>query len=377
MSTSALICEFNPFHNGHKFLIEKIKENNDKLICIMSGSFVQRGDVSVLDKYTKTKIALENNADLVVELPTIYVLNNAETFADKGVKTAKALGAENLYFGVYNTDIESLKKIVEKLSEESTKNQIYKNMKEGLSYPSSIESVLNESLGENFSEIIKDPNNILAVEYIKACSKYNILPIAVERLDIQHDSNKTTENIASASYIRDLIRTKQKYNIYTDVKVENPAFLNNIESIILYKLKTLSKSELADLPFVSEGLENRMYEIIKFSNSLEDIINKIKTKRYTEARIRRILICSLLNINQELSNSDASYIRVLGMNSNGKSMLKNASLPLITNVTDSYNKLNEKEKRVFDVDILASKVYALAQTKKELKIDNLMQIIKA
>lgn len=357
MRKAAVICEFNPFHNGHKFLLEKIKsEYADSVICIMSGNFVQRGDIAITDKYERAISALENGADMVVELPTVYAVSSAQVFAETGVRIAKSLGCDLLCFGAENS-IEELNDIVDRLAKPATQSLIAEKMKNGAYYPQAV----SQSLGEHAAEIIKKPNNILAVEYIKACRKYDLSPIAIPRKGVEHDDSSVVGNIASASFIREQIISGVAYRQYTPMAINHPATLDAIEPAVLFKLKTIDRDEIALLPDVSEGLENRIYEIAVQNNSIEEILEQIKTKRYTMARLRRILIASLLDFTKEMQQKPVPYIRILGVKKERQELLKSSDLPLIIDVRRGYDGLDNSEKEIFNVDLNAAKAMNLAR----------------
>ena len=356
MPRAAVICEFNPFHNGHKFLLENIKATLcADIICIMSGNFVQRGDIAITDKYTRTKAALKHGADMVVELPTVYAVASAQVFAENGVHIAADLGCEYLCFGAENS-IEELNAVIDALDDVGIQAKIADKMKTGAYYP----KALSEALGEPYAGIIGKPNNILAVEYIKACRKHGVTPVAFERKGVDHDDEIPVGEIASASYIRGLIRDNVPYDRFTPMMIETPAFLSAIEPVILFKLKTMDVDELALIPDVSEGLENRIYDVAIRYHSLEEIYEQIKTKRFTMARIRRIIICALLDITKELQNTPVPYIRVLGVRKHKPELLRSRELPLIVDVRRGYNELNNSAKEIFNIDLKAAEAMNIA-----------------
>jgi predicted nucleotidyltransferase len=356
MRRAAVICEFNPFHNGHKFLLEKIKEEYaDEIICIMSGNFVQRGDIAVTDKFARTRVALENGADMVVKLPTVYAMAPAQIFASNGVRLAHELGCDCLCFGAENS-IEELYKTSEILDADDTQEEIAAKMQAGCYYPRAV----SESVGEPYAEIISQPNNILALEYIRACRKYDIKPIAIARTGVDHDSTDTRGNIASATKIRELILAGEKYSTYTPMIVERPASINKIEAAVLYRLKTMTTAELSMIAEVSEGLENRIAEVAAQYNSYQEILENLKTKRYTMARLRRILLCTTLNITREHQREPVPYLRVLGVRSANKHLIQSKSLPLIVDVRRGYDELYSSSKEIFNIDLRASSLMNIA-----------------
>ena len=352
MPRAGVICEFNPFHNGHKFLLKKIKSSiNADIICIMSGSFVQRGDIAITDKYTRTIAALENGADMVVELPTVYTVASARIFAENGARIAADLGCDTLCFGAED-DIDALHKTVDLIDSPAVQEKIAAYMNDGEYYP----KALSLAIGEPFDEIVRKPNNILALEYIRACRAYGITPLAFPREGVGHDASDATGNYASASLIRDLIRSDKPYESYSPMVIDHPASLSDIEPVILFKLKTMDKDEIALLPDVTEGLENRIYDTaVRYQ-----IYEQIKTKRYTMARIRRIIISALLDITKRLQNTPVPYIRVLGVKKDKAHLIGAKDLPLIIDVKRGYDSLNYSSKEIFNIDIKASKAMDIA-----------------
>lgn len=357
MPKAAVICEFNPFHNGHKILLENIKrEYGADIVCIMSGSFVQRGDIAVTDKYARTAAALKNGADMVVELPTVYAVGSAQVFAENGVRIAADLGCDLLCFGAENS-IKELYSVVNALNDTKIQSRIAMNMKAGAYYPQAVSGALDPDA----AQILGKPNNILAVEYIRACEKHGVTPVAFPRTGADHDEAAPVGNIASASAIRDMIRSGEPYGSYTPMAAEHPAFIEAIEPAILFALKTIDKDELALLADVGEGLENRIYDAAIRYNSIEEISTQIKTKRYTMARIRRILIYALLGITRRLQETPVPYIRILGVGKNKPELLKSSDLPLIVDVKRGYDELHFSQKEIFNIDLKAAELMNIAQ----------------
>lgn len=366
MSVFAVICEYNPFHNGHKYLIEQVKKDGDTVVAVMSGSFTQRGDVAISDKFSRAEIAVRNGADMVIELPAVYSCANAETFAKGGVEIINSLGiADKLCFGAEDADADLLKLAGEAFEDEEFKEELKRLMDSGEYYPRAVEKALEAIYSPALASTAQKPNNILAVEYIKALKGTEIEPVAVERIGAAHDSSDVSGNITSASNIREMIKSGRDYSPFVpDYKIKAPADLSRLERIILYKLRTMSKEDIKKLPDISEGLENRIYDAARCSKTLDEFFETVKTKRYTMARIRRIAVSALLNINTEYSKAGAKYVRVLAFNEKGAELMseikKRGSLPLITNVADGYDSLDEVSKQIFDIDILATDTFNMA-----------------
>lgn len=310
-----VICEFNPFHEGHKHLINSIKKNEDDIIVLaMSGNFVQRGEFAVYNKYERTKTALENGADLVIEIPTVCSTLSAQGYAKAGVSILEATGVvDTLAFGAECDQIDDLKQIANKIIEKD--KEIKGELKKGVSYPQARQNVIN-------SPILNSPNNILAIEYL-TYTKLNA--IAIKRIGKGHDSD-------DVNYSASEIRKHLNLNEISSMK--------NCESAILFKLRSMSADDFKQIDDVSEGLENRIVEAVKTSASLDEIYEKIKTKRYTHSRIRRIILRAYLGITKD-EPKEPQYLHILGFNEKGRSILpqiKNATnLPIISKYSDIEN----------------------------------------
>ncbi len=332
---TGIICEFNPLHDGHKYLIDTVREKSDGVVCVMSGSFVQRGEFAVYDKFKRAESALNNGADLVIELPCVYSLMSANGFAKYAVQILEATGIVNeIAFGAECDNIDELKATANKIK--SLEDEIKDKMKEGLSYPAARKAVVK-------SDILDTPNNILALEYINATK----LPCrAVKRIGKGHDTD-------DVDYSASAIRKKLNLDEICSIK--------NCEVAVLAKLRTMCAEDFAKIEDVTEGLENRIVDAVRTSVSLEEIYNKIKTKRYTHSRIRRIILRAYLDISKEYS-TDAPYIRILGFNSKGKELLsqmkKIAVLPIISRYADT-DKLTDNGKKLFDLECKCTDLYNL------------------
>ncbi|MGN1130174.1 MAG: nucleotidyltransferase family protein [Ruminococcus sp.] len=370
MKASAIICEYNPFHNGHKYQIDVIKKNSDNpIVAIMSGNFTQRGDIALIDKFKRTEIALNNGVDLVVELPTVYAVSSAQSFAKAGVQIAQALGVtENLCFSAEESNRDLLFDIANAFDNVDFNSKIKEFMDNGDYYPIAAQKAVEITVSKEAGDAVTKANNILSVEYLKALKGTDIKPMIIERIGVEHDCEDCNGNITSASNIRKMVNENSGEILSFIPKCnkelfESPANIENLEKVILYKLRTMSIEDIKNLPDVNEGLENRIYESVKNSTSLQQLIDSIKTKRYTRARIRRIIIYAFLGITKDMLSIDVPYIRVLGFNKKGAELLKYAKLPLITNVSDGYKSLDETAKKIFDVDLLATDLYSLGTDK--------------
>ncbi len=349
---AAVICEFNPFHNGHKFLLEKIKEEfADEVVCIMSGSFVQRGDIAITDKYARARAALENGADMVIELPTVYAVSAAQVFAKSGVQIAYELGCEKLCFGSENS-LEELYSLLDVLDAQETQKKIAGYMNDGDYYP----LALSKAVGNDLSEIVCKPNNILALEYIRACRSYGIEPIAIKRIGVGHDDTEVCGNIASATKIRELLINGEDCSPYTPMRISEPCQLSDIDQIICYLLRSKKPGDTEGIAGISEGLNHRLHKCAVENRSVDEILAAAKTKRYTMARLRRAVISVCLNITDEMQHREVPYIRVLAVRKNKAHLIQPRALPLIVDVRRGYDLLDQNAKEIFDIDIAAAEL---------------------
>lgn len=361
---TAVICEFNPFHNGHKYLLKRTKEITDEpIIAIMSGSFTQRGEIAVTDKFSRTRTALKNGADLVIELPVVYAVSGAQRFAFGGISVAKAFDCvKNLAFGCEIDNIEILYNAANSAKNLHVQSIINRDMKNGGYYPRAVESAVREVLGDETADVLKTPNNILAVEYIRCLENSDIRPVPIKREGVSHDSTVTNGDFASASQIRNLLRQNKSADRFMPETISNITFPENLERAVLYKLRGMSEGDFASLPDVNEGLENRIYNVVRDFNSIKEIIDSIKTKRYTHSRIRRIITCAFLGITEELQNTPIEYVRVLGFTKSGAELLKSCSCNIVTSPSAGM-RLGANTYKLLSKDIYASDVAALAYKK--------------
>lgn len=361
MITGAVICEYNPFHNGHKYMIDEMRKDGcDCIVCVMSGSFTQRGDVAVYSKFNRTKEALKGGADIVIELPAVWAVSSAQRFARGGCDIIKALTkVTRVYFGSECGDIEKLRKTADATESDQVNEKVKAFMFEGDYYPVALQKAVQEIYGKEYADLLTTPNNTLAVEYIKALKDTDIEVRTIKRTGVDHDSEATTDNIASASKIRGIIREGNDAASFipSGAVLNVPAFMEYGERAVLAKLRELKEEDIKKTADVTEGLENRIVSAARKLGTLEEILTQIKTKRYTLARLRRIIICAMLGIEQKHYDTPVPYIRILGFNSTGELLVKSlkdtCSLPVIINVASAYQDLEEKAKEIFDIDLKA------------------------
>ena len=385
-----IVAEYNPFHNGHLYHIQKTKEMTGAkfVVCVMSGNFVQRGNTSIVDKWTKTQMALVSGIDLVLELPTIYSVSSAESFAQGAMKILDNLGiVDTVSFGTETDDFAALNNIATIITEEPKEyvNMLKEELKQGVSFPKAREQALIKYLNDDvrYKDILNSPNNILGVEYLKALKqlKSKITPIAIKREKVYYNDNVIVDDFASATAIRKLVTNKEfagllkvvprvtYETLLKEYEVGNVVLdIQRFEKEIFYTLRRMSVNEIAELPDVSEGLENTIKNAANFCNNIKDFINMVKTKRYTQTRIQRILLFALLGITKkdmQVAKKVVPYARVLGFNEKGKLLLSgisqnNPKMDVITSVKRFMdNNTNKTYKRMLEIDIFATDVYTL------------------
>lgn len=361
MKTAGLTAEFNPFHNGHKYILEEIRKHFDAVAVIMSGSFVQRGDIAVTDKYTRAAAALKNGADLVIELPVIYALNTAQRFAFGAVATLDRTGIiDSLVFGSESGDKEELITCARIMENESAEisYKIKKYMSSGMSYPSARAKAYEGIVRD---DLISKPNNILALEYIQALHKiHSDMDIfTIKRTNVFH-AREERGKIASAADIRKMMRENRDISEYVPSADFEIYDIKELDKALTYFLRTVSAGELARVNDVSEGIENRILSAAKVSLGFEEICAAVKAKRYTMSRVRRILLSSFLKITKEDAYREPEYIRILGMNKTGKTLLREmkskAKLPVIIKAAVL------KDNEIFKIERRASEAAAMCAT---------------
>ncbi len=391
MKTLGIITEYNPFHNGHLYHLKQSLQstNSDATICVMSGHFLQRGTPAIMDKWTRAKNAIENGVDLVIELPTVYSMNSAEFFAKGSIELFNALNKiDVITFGSENGNIEPFLTIGEIYSKEPKdfKIKLKKHLNNGISFPNAREKALRDYLGNDIS-IDSKPNNILGIEYSKAIfsTSSKIKLETIIRTSNDYYEKNLTGNISSATAIRNSI--KDNFNL-NEIKSTVPnstydslcenkndlIFRDDFEDLVFYKIRSMSLKELSEIHDVTEGLENRIKNMSLKTETLEDLIQAIKTKRYTYTRIQRILFKILLNIKKEDVYHSPRYIRVLGFNQKGQKIIKElnetCTLPIITNLKN-YKPQDDIARMMIETDIRATNIYQIMRNKKTGNLDYL------
>ncbi len=364
---AAIICEFNPFHNGHKYHIEQTKKQTgaEYVMCIMSGSMVQRGEIAITDKWQRAKTAVQNGADLVVELPAYYVLQSAENFAAGGVGVAHKSGiADCLSFGSETGDVLLLKSLADVLVSPPSvfTDTLKKQLGSGAGYPAAMEAAF---CAAGFEKKL-NPNDTLAINYIKAIKQLGsaISPVAVVRTNSYHGI-EVNSNMASATAVRELMSNEGDISAFVPDVPKDVYDGAALENVILGFFRIASKNALADIIGMEEGLAERLICCAKQSTSLYEFINSATTKRYTAHRIKRVVMCSLLGIKK---GYECDYIRVLASNQKGFEMIsaikEKSPLEVITKTADFVPKANS----TFPFDVGATDIAALCSTYPEKRV---------
>ena len=347
------------------------------------------GDTSILDKWSKAQMALRCGADLVLELPTVYATSSAENFAEGAIKILNSFNMPvTLSFGSECGNIETLNNIADILLTEPKEYQsiLSHELKKGLSFPKARENALLMYLNDirRYANVLSEPNNILGIEYIKAIKslKANVTPITIKRIGTNYNSKEISSRFASATAIRQKLldndvegikKLVPKYSFETlNEKFKYNQLVPSLscfEKEIIYTLRKMSIQEILDIPDVSEGLENKIKYAVNSYNTLEDLINTIKSKRYTQTRLQRILLYALLGITKkdiQVSYKAIPYIRVLAMNTNGKYLISkikqlNKKVQIVTSVKKYMDTCTDRNmKSMLEKDILATNIYTLA-----------------
>lgn len=378
MKIASIIAEYNPFHKGHAYQIQKIKnEYSDYILVIMSGSFVQRGEPAIINKFERAKIAVDNGASLVLELPIIYSTSNAEIFARGGISILNSMGIiDRLYFGSED-DASILKNLSEKIKRNLDDDKIKKYLAEGNSYIKSRELAMNFLIQEE-KEILKKPNNILGLEYINSLKKLNsnIKAHSIKRKNVNHDDDFALGEFASASLIRKLAYEGR------DIKKFIPNYEliseNNLENYFeIFKYKMISeKISFTDYFDYEVGLENRILENLD-SKNFEELIEKVHSKRHSRSRIKRLILEILLDIKKDLIKASFAepYTRVLACDERGIEILRNSrNKNKIYSFKSFYDKSSGITKEMLDKEILASDLYNIKSGK--IKTDFTREVYK-
>lgn len=392
MKTYGIICEYNPFHNGHIYQIEETrKQGATHIVAIMSGNYVQRGDVAMIDKYARAKVAVNNGVDLVIEMPVVYSLSSANFFARAGVMMLGALGCvDGISFGSECGDIELLKNAAMASLAMSTKEnveaKVRPHMNGGMSFPAAMQQAIALENGPILADVFDSPNNTLAVEYLKAMKLLGLdfETFTVKRKGAAHDSGEASEGIASGTLLREMIEDGEEIGEYVPKDMAELAkeyedknmlaYFDNLERELLYVLRSTIPPMIAECPDVDQNLANLIFKAGIDSNSIDEFIEKASGKHLTAARLRRIL----LNLYVGTKNTDhmimPPYGRVLALNEKGAEILKASkekaeenklAIPFNTSLSDIIKEQKPPILRFADISNRATNLYGLAS--KEIR----------
>lgn len=376
-----VIAEFNPFHNGHRYLFDTLKKHpDDTVTAVMSESFVQRGECAVVSAAARAECALRGGADLVLSLPVRFALSGAQSFARGGVGVLSAMGIiDCLAFGSECGSAPELIACAAALQNKKLRDEVYRLTGEGSSYPAAQAAAVSALYGDRFDKLISSPNDILALEYIKAlkAAAGSIKEIcAVRRCGAAHDSSENENGIASASFIRQCMKNGIEFSDYVPESTYSvlvreasegraPSDIKRLEEALLYKFRTSEPGQLLLIEGIDIGLANRICDAARKASSLEELYDTVKTKCYTHSNIRRVCLRAFLGMSGDMfsTRKPPEYIRVLGFNKNGEALLSAAkrrtSLPIVTKVSE-IRKLGVGAQAEFDAECTARDIFSLA-----------------
>lgn len=385
-----IVCEYNPFHLGHKLQIIKIRESlpSCKIVCVMSGNFVQRGEPSLVDKWTRTEYALKNGVDLVLELPTFYVLESAENFAKASVKLLNDLGfITHISFGSETANVSDLQEIANVLHEEPPhfKEALTNSLSEGNSYKQSVNFALKQTIDKG----VETPNDTLAIQYLKTLLELNspIIPLVIKREASNYHSNDLEPTYTSATSIRLAVKNNNKRLLaYLPENVKDDFYeyttksytdIDNLSSILHYKLSVMTDDELCEISHIQEGLHNRIKKSANENFLISSIVDEVSTKRYTKSKVRRAIMCILLDIKKSQmssynKNGYCQYARVLGYKKESVELVSllstNCKIPYVMNVHKC--ELDKNAQSMLDLELMFTRIYNLAFNKNEECMQN-------
>lgn len=379
MNTAGVVCEYNPFHNGHRYHLEETRKRTgcDGIIAVMSGNFVQRGEPAVFDKHFRAHTAILGGADLVLELPAASAVQSAEFFARNAVFLLQATGVvSHLSFGAEAEDLTVLQETARLLLEEPEdfKQPLKEGLACGMSFPRARCKALQAVLGESAARYARQPNNLLAIEYLKALEnlRASMIPVLVPRIGAEHNSMTSGSGFASASLLRTLLREKNPAEelyrflpeFYRQIKDLPPVKeLDNFGKEILIRLCEKTFEELRALPEVSEGLEFKIHSAAWRADTPEAFLQEVKSKRYPLSRLRRILIYALLGFCREEQRQLPPYLKILDFNDRGQKILhemkKKATLPIVKHTGHVRKRKDPELLKFWERELFFDRVYHL------------------
>ena len=383
MKIVGIVTEYNPFHKGHKYQIDKIRElygDDTAVVCVMSGDFVQRGEAAVFSKYARAEAAVSCGADLVLELPVHVSIGSAERFAQGAVQILGEIGVDILAFGSETGEIELLERTADVLLTNAFHEAVRMHLESGCSYPTARSKALGDLM--NGTDATVSPNDNLGVEYIKAIKQYGypITPIAIKRMGAMHDSNYDGE-MKSGSEIREMIHNhipyygcvpEKAYEIYKRETEEGrgPVSMSCLETAILSRLRMLPLHSFSSLADAAEGLDRKMYTACRTESTVQEIYSAVKSKRYTHARIRRMVIGAALGVEKEDYSVSCQFARVLALNVRGAAVIRRVNEKGTFHVLSkpaAIRELSAQQQALFEKTANAHDLYVLAYADPNLR----------
>ncbi|MBR0349276.1 MAG: nucleotidyltransferase [Clostridia bacterium] len=380
MKIGGIVAEYNPFHNGHKYQLQKSVETGEltHTVAVMSSNYVQRGEAAIVSKWARAEMAVKNGVDLVIELPTLWSSSYAQRFALGAVSLLDALGCVDvLSFGSEIGNIDELIACKNAINSDEVKERLKENLDLGLGFATARAEALRSVCGNRFFDILEGANNTLGIEYLNALDTLasDIVPMTIRRKGAAHDSIMRSDNFASASEIRRMIReNNREWEMYVPQSVADiyrreaseekaPCLNEKLEFSILCCMRQLSAEDIGLSPDVSEGIEYRIHDAALKARTLDELYSLAKTKRYSHARIRRIVLHAFMGFTKDDYKGKPPYIHVLAMNDKGKEILKEAKekakLPIVTKASD-FDELDEYGKHVFSLEDMCTDVFSLS-----------------
>ncbi len=368
MGIAGIVAEFNPFHYGHKYIIDCANGDGHTVAAVISGNFVQRGDISIISKFDRTRQALLNGVDIVLELPVPWAMSTAQNFALGALSQLKAVGIDTLYFGSECGDAEMLLRASDIINSDAFSSKQRERMQSGKTFAAIRQEILSEEYPE-LSTLLSGANDTLAIEYISAAHalNMNVTFNAVKRVGAQHNDDKEQSGYSTATLLREKaykgdIDYLKKFMPDSAFKVFNETEISDlkyIERAILSALRSLGLEEIKRLPDISEGIENRFFAAIKQAATLEELYCLIKSKRYTLARIRRLVLSAFLGIDSSFFKTEPPYVRILGFKGDAiRKINPSETKPIITRVS-KIEKLGKNATRIFELEAKATDLYSI------------------
>lgn len=380
MKIGGIVAEYNPFHNGHRYQLQKSVESGEltHTVAVMSSNYVQRGEAAIISKWARAEMAVKNGIDLVIELPTLWSTSYAQRFAEGAVSLLDALGCvDTLSFGSEIGNIDELIACQKAINSKEVSERLKENLDLGLGFATARAEAMRTVCGNRFFDILDGANNTLGIEYLNALDRLgsDITPMTIKRKGAAHDSIMRNDNFASASEIRRMIRDNSKeWEVYVPQSVADiynrevseqkaPCLNEKLEFSILCCMRQLSAEDIGLSPDVSEGIEYRIHDAALKARTLDELYSLAKTKRYSHARIRRIVLHAFMGFVADDYKGNPPYIHVLAMNDKGKEILKEAKekakLPIVTKASD-FDSLDEYGRHVFALEDMCTDVFSLS-----------------